>query len=99
MANRRAMGHMTSLCNSGELLSVQDSTEEKFYSPPALANAAMDALAPLGIWHVDLPLTGEKLWRLMRDAKQEGSPGLVSKPTSSNAGPQEEPQDDDHARR
>ena len=39
-------------------------------APPALANAVMDALAPLGIRHVDLPLTGEKLWRLMRDAQE-----------------------------
>jgi aerobic carbon-monoxide dehydrogenase large subunit len=38
-------------------------------APPALANAVMDALAPLGIRHVDLPLTGEKLWRLMQEAK------------------------------
>jgi hypothetical protein len=57
-------------------------------TPPALANAVMDALAPLGIRHVDLPLTGETLWRLMQDATQEGSPGLVSKPRSSHAGPQ-----------
>ena len=67
-------------------------------APPALANAVMDALAPLGIHHVDLPLTGEKLWRLMQDATQEGSPGLVSKPRTSNAGHREESNDDDHAR-
>jgi len=30
--------------------------------PPALVNAAVDALAPLGITHVDMPLTPEKLW-------------------------------------
>jgi len=35
-------------------------------APPALANAVLDALAPLGIRHVDLPLTAEKLWRLIR---------------------------------
>ena len=39
-------------------------------APPALANAVMDALAPLGIHHVDLPLTGEKLWRLMRTRRK-----------------------------
>ncbi len=38
-------------------------------APPALANAVMDALAPLGIRNVDLPLTGEKLWRLLRDSR------------------------------
>ena len=31
-------------------------------STPAIANAVMDALAPLGVTHVDLPLTPQKLW-------------------------------------
>jgi aerobic carbon-monoxide dehydrogenase large subunit len=30
--------------------------------PPALVNAAVDALAPHGVTHVDMPLTPEKLW-------------------------------------
>jgi aerobic carbon-monoxide dehydrogenase large subunit len=30
---------------------------------PAIANAIMDALAPLGIKHLDLPLTPERVWR------------------------------------
>jgi len=34
--------------------------------PPAVVNAAVDALAPFGVRHVDMPLTPEKLWRLMR---------------------------------
>jgi carbon-monoxide dehydrogenase large subunit len=34
--------------------------------PPALVNAAVDALAPFGVTHVDMPLTAEKLWRAMR---------------------------------
>ncbi|HEY6403025.1 MAG TPA: glyceraldehyde dehydrogenase subunit alpha, partial [Blastocatellia bacterium] len=32
---------------------------------PAVANAVIDALAPFGVKHVDLPLRPEKLWRLM----------------------------------
>ena len=32
---------------------------------PAIANAVMDALAPLGIRHLDLPLTPEKVWNAM----------------------------------
>ena len=39
-------------------------------APPALANAVMDALAPLGVRNVDLPLTAEKLWRLLRGARE-----------------------------
>lgn len=37
-------------------------------STPAIANAVIDALAPFGVTHVDLPLRPEKLWRLMNAA-------------------------------
>jgi carbon-monoxide dehydrogenase large subunit len=30
---------------------------------PAIANAVLDALAPLGITHLDLPMTPERIWR------------------------------------
>ncbi len=30
---------------------------------PAIANAVMDALEPLGVTHLDLPLTPERVWR------------------------------------
>jgi carbon-monoxide dehydrogenase large subunit len=33
---------------------------------PAIANAVVDALEPLGIKHLDLPLTPEKVWRAMQ---------------------------------
>ncbi|HKX63305.1 MAG TPA: xanthine dehydrogenase family protein molybdopterin-binding subunit [Verrucomicrobiae bacterium] len=36
---------------------------------PAIANAVMDALAPLGVKHLDLPLTPEKVWRALSRAK------------------------------
>jgi carbon-monoxide dehydrogenase large subunit len=32
-------------------------------SPQAFVNAVMDALAPLGVTHIDMPLTREKVWR------------------------------------
>lgn len=34
---------------------------------PAVANAVLDALEPLGIRHLDLPLTPEKIWRAIHD--------------------------------
>lgn len=37
--------------------------------PAALVNAAVDALRPFGVMHLDMPLTSEKLWRLIRGAK------------------------------
>jgi carbon-monoxide dehydrogenase large subunit len=35
--------------------------------PPAVVNAVVDALAPLGVTHLDMPLTPESLWRALRD--------------------------------
>jgi carbon-monoxide dehydrogenase large subunit len=40
-------------------------------APPSVANAVMDALAPLGIDHVDMPYTAPKLWALIRDAEKK----------------------------
>jgi aerobic carbon-monoxide dehydrogenase large subunit len=38
-------------------------------STPAVVNAVMDALAPLGIRHIDMPLTPERVWQAMRQAQ------------------------------
>jgi aerobic carbon-monoxide dehydrogenase large subunit len=38
---------------------------------PAVMNAALDALSPLGIKHIEMPLTPEKLWRAIRDAERQ----------------------------
>jgi aerobic carbon-monoxide dehydrogenase large subunit len=38
-------------------------------APPAVANAVMDALAPLGIGHIDMPYTAPKLWAAIRKAE------------------------------
>ncbi len=37
-------------------------------STPCLVSAVLDALAPLGISHIDMPLKSEKIWRLIREA-------------------------------
>lgn len=38
-------------------------------APASIANAVMDALAPLGIDHIDMPYTAPKLWRIIREAE------------------------------
>jgi carbon-monoxide dehydrogenase large subunit len=38
-------------------------------STPTISNAVMDALAPLGVRHIDMPLTPEKIWRAIQAAK------------------------------
>jgi len=40
-------------------------------APPAVANAVMDALAPLGIDHIDMPYTAPKLWHAIREAEEK----------------------------
>jgi carbon-monoxide dehydrogenase large subunit len=40
-------------------------------SPPALANAVLDALSPLGITHIDMPLTPARIWQAVRAAKKD----------------------------
>ncbi len=39
-------------------------------APVAVMNAVVDALSPLGITHLDMPATPEKVWRAIRDAKK-----------------------------
>ncbi|HLZ68949.1 MAG TPA: xanthine dehydrogenase family protein molybdopterin-binding subunit [Dehalococcoidia bacterium] len=41
-------------------------------SVPAIANAVMDALAPLGIRHIDVPLTPQRVWNAMQAAASGG---------------------------
>jgi carbon-monoxide dehydrogenase large subunit len=39
-------------------------------STPAVYNAVMDALAPLGVQKIDMPLTPERVWRAIREARR-----------------------------
>ncbi|HTY41750.1 MAG TPA: xanthine dehydrogenase family protein molybdopterin-binding subunit [Thermoanaerobaculia bacterium] len=39
-------------------------------STPAVYNAVMDALAPLGVRKIDMPLTPERVWRAIREARR-----------------------------
>lgn len=39
-------------------------------TPAAVANAVMDALAPLGVRHLDFPLTPQKIWRAVHGTPQ-----------------------------
>ena len=38
-------------------------------APQTIINAILDALAPLGIEHVDMPATPERIWRAIRRAR------------------------------
>jgi carbon-monoxide dehydrogenase large subunit len=38
-------------------------------SMPAVQNAVVDALRPLGVRHIDMPCTPERVWRAIQDAR------------------------------
>jgi carbon-monoxide dehydrogenase large subunit len=39
--------------------------------PPAVINAVLDALAPVGVKEIDMPATSERVWRAIRDAQPD----------------------------
>jgi carbon-monoxide dehydrogenase large subunit len=44
-------------------------------APPTIVHAVLDALAPFGIGHLDMPLTPLKIWSAIRDARSSaGAP-------------------------
>jgi carbon-monoxide dehydrogenase large subunit len=44
-------------------------------STAAVANAVNDALAPLGIRHLDMPFTAQTVWRAIQAANQTAKGG------------------------
>ena len=36
-------------------------------APPAIVNAVVDALAHLGVRHIDIPMTPERVWNILRE--------------------------------
>ena len=38
-------------------------------APSAVVNAVVDALEPLGVRHIEMPLTPERVWRAIQDAQ------------------------------
>jgi carbon-monoxide dehydrogenase large subunit len=49
---------------------------------PAVQNAVVDALSHLGVRHVDLPCTAERVWRAIRDAGAGTTPAPWREPPS-----------------
>ncbi len=36
-------------------------------APPAIANTVVDALAHLGVRYIDIPITPEKVWKILEE--------------------------------
>ena len=52
---------------------------------PAVQNAVVDALRPLGVRHVDLPCTPERVWRAVQDARSGHPADLWREPPAAFA--------------
>jgi aerobic carbon-monoxide dehydrogenase large subunit len=48
---------------------------------PAVQNAVVDALAHLGVTHIDMPLTPERVWRAIQAAKASEPPSAATGPS------------------
>ena len=57
-------------------------------APPAIVNAVLDALAPLGITTIDMPLKPEKVWALVQAAREGRleQPNLTPPPVFASGG-------------
>ncbi|MBM3555088.1 MAG: xanthine dehydrogenase family protein molybdopterin-binding subunit [Alphaproteobacteria bacterium] len=42
-------------------------------SPPAVVNAVLDALAPLGVTHIEMPLTPQRVWQAIRAGSRKAA--------------------------
>jgi aerobic carbon-monoxide dehydrogenase large subunit len=40
-------------------------------APQTIINAVLDALSPLGIGHIDMPVTPERVWHAIRTARRD----------------------------
>ena len=50
---------------------------------PAVQNAVVDALSHLGVRHIDLPCTPERVWRAVRQARDGSLPDLWREPPAA----------------
>ena len=62
-------GHNTTLCTHNPLGVKGVGEVGSIGVPPAVINAVVDAVAHLGIEHIDMPATPEKVWRAIRNAQ------------------------------
>jgi carbon-monoxide dehydrogenase large subunit len=51
-------------------------------APPTIVHAVLDALAPFGIGHLDMPLTPQKIWAAIQTARADVAGDLMPTPIS-----------------
>ncbi len=68
-------GRITTLCPNNPLGAKGIGESGAVGAPAAVVNAVVDALAPFGVDHIDMPVTPEKVWRILQQPiDQEARP-------------------------
>ena len=69
------VGNHTTLCTHNPLGAKGVGEVGAIGVPPAVMNAVLDALAPLGVTEMDMPATPEKVWRAIQNARSTTTSG------------------------
>jgi aerobic carbon-monoxide dehydrogenase large subunit len=64
------LGHVTTPCTTNPLGTKGCGEAGAIGSPPAVINAVLDALAPLGVKDIDMPASPSRVWQAIQSAKQ-----------------------------
>ena len=61
--------HNTTLCTHNPLGAKGVGEVGSIGVPPAVINAVLDALRPVGVTEIDMPATSQRVWQAIQDAK------------------------------
>ncbi|NIM42198.1 MAG: molybdopterin-dependent oxidoreductase [Hydrogenophaga sp.] len=64
------LGHVCTPCTTNPLGTKGCGEAGAIGSPPAVINAVLDALAPLGVKDIDMPASPSRVWQAIQSAKQ-----------------------------
>jgi carbon-monoxide dehydrogenase large subunit len=62
-------GRITTLCPNNPLGAKGIGESGAVGAPAAVVNAVVDALAPFGVEHLDMPVTPEAVWRIIQEVR------------------------------
>jgi carbon-monoxide dehydrogenase large subunit len=61
--------HNTTLCTHNPIGAKGVGEVGAIGVPPAVINAVLDALHPLGVEHIEMPATPQRVWRAIQEAQ------------------------------
>lgn len=77
-------GRVTTLCPNNPLGAKGIGESGSVGAPAAVVNAILDALAPYGVEHLDMPISPEKIWQAIHAADRRGVPEMSTESLSES---------------